>query len=111
MGVVKCVLGIFILTHAGTLLTMLTYIFSIFVLMGGFHSIEGAMQLRKAGIPGWGANAILSAVIIGAGVFMLFFPFSAIDTAILVVGVILVIDGATELFTSFQMKKLEDYNR
>ncbi|MCD8395830.1 MAG: DUF308 domain-containing protein [Lachnospiraceae bacterium] len=105
-GVIKCVLGLFAVTHTGTIITLLTYILSVFVIIGGVNCLESSLQLKKAHVSAWGLNMALSAVILAAGIFMLFFPFDAASTAIIIVGVILIADGLNELFTSWRMKKI-----
>ncbi|MCD8346360.1 MAG: DUF308 domain-containing protein [Lachnospiraceae bacterium] len=105
-GVIKCVLGLFAVTHTGTIITLLTYILSVFVIIGGVNCLESSRQLKRAGVSAWGINMVLSAVILAAGIFMLFFPFDAASTAIIVVGVILIADGLNELFTSWRLKKI-----
>ncbi|MCC8104085.1 MAG: DUF308 domain-containing protein [Clostridiales bacterium] len=105
-GVIKCVLGLFAVTHTGTIITLLTYILSVFVIIGGVNCLESSMQLKKAHVSAWGINMALSAVILAAGIFMLFFPFDAASTAIIIVGVILIADGLNELFTSWRLKKI-----
>lgn len=105
-GIVKCVLGVFALTHTVAVLELLSYILSIFIIISGISCMESSMQLKRAQVAGWAVNAVLSAVILAAGVFMLFCPFEAVATAILIAGIILVADGLTELFTAYRMRKI-----
>ncbi|MCD8023855.1 MAG: DUF308 domain-containing protein [Lachnospiraceae bacterium] len=105
-GVIKCVLGLFMITHTGTIITLLTYILSVFVIIGGVNCLENATQLKKANVSGWAVNMVLSVLILIAGIWMLFYPFDAVSTAITIVGVILIADGLNELFTSWRMKKI-----
>lgn len=105
-GIIKCVLGIFAITHTGTIITLLSYILSVFVIVSGVNCLESSTQLKKANVSGWAVNMLLSVIILGAGIFMLFFPFDAASTAIMIVGIILVVDGLTELFTAWRMKKI-----
>ncbi|MCD7736080.1 MAG: DUF308 domain-containing protein [Lachnospiraceae bacterium] len=105
-GVIKCVLGVFMVTHTGTVITLLLYILSIFVIISGVNCLQSSTQLKRAGVSGWAFNMTLAVVILAAGIFMLFFPFDAASTAVMIVGVILIADGVTELFTSWRMKKI-----
>lgn len=106
IGIVKLILGIIILTHTGAMLTLLIYLFGLFVLFGGIHSLSGALRLKKFGISGWPAHVLLAVIIIAAAVFMLFFPFAVVETAITISGIILIVDGVTELLTGIRMKRL-----
>ncbi|MCD7818806.1 MAG: DUF308 domain-containing protein [Lachnospiraceae bacterium] len=111
-GVIKCVLGLFMITHTGTVISLLFYVLSIFVIISGVNCLQSSTQLKRAGVPGWTVNMLLAIVILAAGVFMLFFPFDAASTAIMIVGIILIADGLTEFFTSWRMKKIgRDFDR
>ena len=105
-GVMKCVLGIFIFSHTDTMLALFSYIFSIFIIINGVTFMENASQLRWAGVNGWMLNMILAVVITVAGVIMLFKPISAASSAAIFVGIILIVNGITELFTIYQLKKI-----
>ncbi len=105
-GIVKLILGILILTHTGGMLTLLIYLFGLYVLFGGFQSMGGAFRLKKVGVSGWAAHFVLSLIIIIAAIFMLAYPFGVVETAIMISGIILMVDGITELLTGVRMKKL-----
>ncbi|MCD8104854.1 MAG: DUF308 domain-containing protein [Lachnospiraceae bacterium] len=105
-GVIKCILGLFAITHTGTIITLLSYILSVFVIIGGVNCLENSMQLKHALVSGWVVNMVLSAAILAAGIFMLFFPFDAASTAIIIVGIILIADGLNELFTAYRMRRI-----
>ncbi|MCD7842512.1 MAG: DUF308 domain-containing protein [Lachnospiraceae bacterium] len=105
-GVLKCILGLFAVTHTGTIITLLSYILSVFVIIGGVNCLENATQLKRAEVSGWAVNMALSVAILIAGIFMLFFPFDAASTAITIVGIILIADGLNELFTAHRMRKI-----
>ena len=48
---------------------------------------------------------IISVVTIGLGVLLLFNPISAIELAFRVIGVILIVDGGSDFWIGFQVKK------
>ncbi len=102
-GIVMLILGIIILTHTGAMLTLLIYLFAIYVLIGGIFSMRGALQLKEAHSAGWIAHVVLAVAIMAAAVFMLLFPFAVVNTAIVVSGVILVADGFIELATGVRI--------
>lgn len=106
IGIVKLVLGIIILTHTGAMLTLLIYLFAIYVLIGGIISLQGAIRLRQEQIAGWGAHMVLAVIIVAAAVFMLLFPFAVVNTAIMVSGIILVADGVIELATGARINRM-----
>lgn len=105
-GVLKCILGLFILTHTSAMVALFTYIFSIFIIVNGVTCIEYAGQLARAGVTGWIVNMFLAVLITGAGIIMLFHPIGTAVTAAVFLGAVLIADGATEIFTIYRMKKI-----
>lgn len=105
-GILKCILGIFIFTHTGTMVTMFSYIFSIFIIANGITSLENAIQLARAEVSGWIVNLILAVLVIAAGAVMLFHPVGTAYTMAIYIGIILIADGVIELFTLYRMRKI-----
>ena len=103
-GIVKLIVGIFILTHVGTVLTLLAYILGIVILIWGSRSLENILMQRREGKPDGAMQILWSLLILAVGVFLLFFPFGAVNTVILIAGVILVLYGAAELYMSWRNK-------
>ncbi len=104
-GIIKVILGVIILTHTGRLLILLSYILGIFVIVGGVGCMEGAIRMKDAGAERWIVNAVLAAVVLAAGLFMVIFPFRAVTTAIVTVGVVLVVVGVIGLFIAWQVRR------
>lgn len=106
IGIVKIVLGIFIFTHTDTMVALFSYIFSIFIIVSGVTCMENSVQLKQAGVSGWLLTLLLSVVVTAAGISMLFHPVGAASTAAVMIGIILLVNGATELLTLYQLKKV-----
>lgn len=108
IGILKVILGIIVVVRTDMFLAMFTAIFSIIIILGGAASLERALQLRRGNVPGWLVNAVLSGLVIAAGIGMLVHPVGAVSTAAVVIGIVLLVDGVTELLNLYQMKKLRD---
>ncbi|MDO5344690.1 MAG: DUF308 domain-containing protein [Lachnospiraceae bacterium] len=106
MGVVKCVLGIFIFTHTDTMVALFSYVFSIFIIVSGVTCMENSVQIKQAGVSGWLLTMVLSVLVTAAGIAMLFYPIEAASTAAFLIGIVLLVDGATELLTLYQLKRI-----
>ncbi len=105
-GIIKCVLGLFVLTHTATVITLLSYLISIFIIISGVNSLEGVVQLRRGGVRGWGVNLALALAFIAIGVLILIFPIDAASSMMVLVGVILVADGLSGMFIARRMRKI-----
>ncbi|MCD8365931.1 MAG: DUF308 domain-containing protein [Clostridiales bacterium] len=104
-GFVKLILGIFVLTHIGTVLALLAYILGIVILVWGGRNLEDTLWQKHEGMTDGTMRILWSVLVIAAGVFLLFFPFGAVNTVILIAGVILVLYGVSELYTLYRDKK------
>ncbi|MCD8149220.1 MAG: DUF308 domain-containing protein [Clostridiales bacterium] len=103
----KLIVGIFILIHVGTVLTLLAYILGIVILIWGSRSLENILMQRREGRSDGVMQILWPLLILAVGVFLLFFPFGAVNTVILIAGVILVLYGAVELYMSWRSKSGE----
>lgn len=105
-GIIKLVLGCYTYTHTGTLISLFSYIISIFILVSGINSMENAMQLRRSNVRGWLVSAILAGLVIFYGIYMLFRPFGAASAAMSIVGIVLLVQGVTDLIAINRMKHI-----
>ncbi|MCD8019893.1 MAG: DUF308 domain-containing protein [Clostridiales bacterium] len=103
-GIIEMILGIFAITHIGTLVSLLSYVIGFVIIISGVSSLSGALQLRRTEVSAWVLNIVLSLIVIFAGIVMLFFPFAAVSTAIMVAGAILIGDAISKLFTAYRMQ-------
>jgi len=92
-GVLLCALGIYLLIKPDTMLNFFNIIFGIVIIIIGldhiFQSIFIIRHIRKL----WWITLIVGLVALGLGVLTLLNPFSAIRTAMIVVGITMVIEA------------------
>lgn len=88
-------------------------VFAIFpMIIGGIILIHGIMDLRQSiGLAVskydyWWVALIIAIVTIGLGVLLLFNPFSAVELAFRIIGIILIVDGVSDFWIGFQVKKV-----
>ena len=104
-GILKCILGIFTITHTGFMLLIISYAFSIYLIIDGIHSLEQGIELAKASVSGWLLHIVFSILIILCGATLLFQPFSALQTAGIWLGISLLADGLVSLVTVHRLTK------
>ena len=90
-GILKCILGIFIITHSGITSILFSYIFSIYIIISGIICLETAVYMQKAFGFNAGIYVVLSCVVVIAGIIMMFFSPDTVKSAALMAGVIFVI--------------------
>ncbi|MCD8046807.1 MAG: DUF308 domain-containing protein [Clostridiales bacterium] len=101
-GIVKIIIGIFILTHVTTIIALLSYILGIVVLIGALRSLEHTLRLRREGQPEGIWHIILAVLVALLGIFMLFAPHGTVNAAIFVVGILLVVYGVATFYLAYR---------
>lgn len=107
-GILLIIIGIFVLTHVDFTMTIFSYIFSFYVIVDAISGIENAFLLKNLGAANWFVNLILSCALIAAGVYMLFNPASALATASVWIGIILIVDGFEGIVLVTRIKSMGD---
>jgi len=104
-GVLKLIVGIFMLTHSATIISLISYVFSIYVIIDGIKGLDNVITLAKVKAGGWGVHLIFSLVLTIAGIVMLFNPIETASTVMVWMGIILIFDGITALITLIRLKQ------
>ena len=107
-GILLIIIGIFVLTHVDFTVAIFSYIFSFYIIVDAISGIENSFLLKNLGASNWFINLILSCVLIAAGVYMLFNPSSAVATASLWIGIILILDGFEGIVLVTRIKSMGD---
>lgn len=108
VGVVKCVFGVFIIMDAAQILSLFSTIFSILIIIFGVNGITHALQLKYGNISGWQGNLIVFAIVLAAGILLLFDPFGTISITARVMGVVLIVNAVNELITLYRLRKMQE---
>ena len=107
-GILLIIIGIFVLTHVDFTVTIFSYIFSFYIIVDAISGIENSFLLKNLGASNWFINLILSCVLIAAGVYMLFNPSSAVATASVWMGIILILDGVESIVLVARIRSMGD---
>ena len=97
-GILKCILGIFIITHSGITSILFSYIFSIYIIISGIICLETAVYMQKAFGFNAGIYVVLSCV--------MFFSPDTVKSAALMAGVIFVISGVIDSIMLYRIHKI-----
>ena len=107
-GILLIIIGIFVLTHVDFTVAIFSYIFSFYIIVDAISGIENSFLLKNLGASNWFINLILSCVLIAAGVYMLFNPSSAVATASVWMGIILILDGVESIVLVARIRSMGD---
>lgn len=105
-GILKCILGIFVVMHASTMTLLFSYIFSIFIIVNGVNCMELAIYMRRIVPRHYGWFVFLAIMVIAAGIIMLFVSPDTVSTAALIVGIVFIINGITDIILVCRLSKI-----
>ena len=105
-GILKCILGIFIITHAGITIVLFSYVFSILIIINGVICMEMAVCLKDIFHVRCTLYFILSCIIILAGISMMFFAPDTVSAAALMAGSIFVLNGIIDIYILYRLGKI-----
>ncbi len=93
-GILKCVLGIFIFTHADTTTVLFSYVFSIYIIINGIICLETSIYMQRVFEVNCAGYMILSCFAVFIGIAMMFFtPDDTVKTLAIVTGIVFVISA------------------
>ena len=104
-SVILIVVGVFMLTKPEIVLSIFPMIIGGIVLVHGVVDLKHSIELGVLKYKNWWIALLIALVTIGLGVLLLFNPFSAVELAFRIIGVILIVDGISEFWIGFQVKR------
>lgn len=105
-GIMKCVLGIFIFTHAGITTILFSYVFSIYIIINGIICMETAIYMQRAFEVNCIKYVILSSCVILGGIIMMFFSPNTVKTAAIMTGIIFIINAVIDGVILYHIQKI-----
>ena len=105
-GIMKCVLGIFIFTHAGITTVLFSYVFSIYIIINGIICMETAIYMQRAFEVNCRKYVILSCFVVLGGIIMMFFSPTTVKTAAIMTGIIFIINAVIDGVILYLIQKI-----
>ncbi|MCI2049220.1 MAG: DUF308 domain-containing protein [Lachnospiraceae bacterium] len=104
VGVILVLLGIMIAVYPDWLVAVFPVVMGIVIILSGIEDLGETFTLGHAGFGKWWVSLIISAALIALGLFVLFNPLKIAGAIIKVIGIILIINGAADLYVIFCLK-------
>ena len=105
VGVVAAALGVFFLTQPRMILSIFPVLMGLFIIIVSLLSVKRAFELRRYRYPKWWAALLLALVAIALGLLILFHPYMAAETVIMVIGVVFLYVGVCDLWASWKASR------
>ena len=103
-GIVCLALGAFLLLRSDIVVSVLPVVFGLFVIFDAIARVQNALDLRRCGYDSWKGflllpvlSVVLSVVL---GVVLIVNPFGAMETLVMAIGIILIVEGAINLLSA-----------
>ena len=105
MGVIIAAIGVWIFLKPDTFTDFIPKLFGVFILLSGLMNLGQTISLVGYRYSLWWISLILAVGTIGMGAFLLFNPKDAKEIAVTIIGIFLVYDGITNLWTISRVSK------
>lgn len=104
-SVILIVIGVFMLLKPEFVLSLFPMIIGGIIVVHGILDLKYSIELVSLKYKYWWVALIIAVATLGLGVLLLFNPFSAVKLAFRIIGVILIVDGASDFWIGFQVKR------
>ena len=99
-GLVCLGLGAFLIIRSDLVVRILPIVFGLFVIFDSLGRIQSALELRRCEYSSWKGFLLLAVLSIVLGIVMILDPFGTMETLVMAIGVILIIEGALNLLSA-----------
>lgn len=105
LGIVFAVVGIWIVANPGRVLSLIPIIVGILIVIHGISNLQQALTLCKSKYSRWWLALLLAVLTLGLGILLIFKPFAAIDTVVMLIGLFLIYDGISNIWIVSRVAK------
>ena len=105
IGILCLVAGLVVFIAPHGVITLLPKIIGVGIAVNGVLNLAQAMEMRKMGGVNWVGPVIMAALTVVAGLFLVFFSFSAMKAAVMVIGGVIIYNGVSNLLIESRYRK------
>ncbi len=98
-GLILLGVGVFLLMRPEIIVGFLPVLLGMAIVIDGAVKIQQSMDLLRVGYRHWWLVLLLAVLALAAGVVLLVNPFEAASTLVLMIGIVLIYDGVTDIWT------------
>lgn len=106
LGTVSIIGGIIISVKYQAIMSVIIFIFGLFILLSGIVDFFSAIDSRKSDISSWIVSLVLAVVTIVFGLVIMVNPFSSVVVMTRILGVGLIVYAVMDLISFIQIKKI-----
>ena len=106
IAIVCLVLGVIVLAAPRGVVKLLPKLIGLAVLLNGVLNLAQALDQKRAGYSRWTASLVMAILTIIAGGFIFLHAFGIMKTAVVVIGIVILYNGASNLWIESRYKKI-----
>ena len=99
-GIICLGLGAFLILRSDIVVRILPIVFGLFVIFDSLGRIQNALELRRCEYSSWKVFLLLAVLSVVLGIVMVVDPFGTMETLVMAIGVILIVEGAINLLSA-----------
>ena len=99
-GLVCLGLGAFLIFRSDIVMRILPIVFGLFVIFDSISRVQNALDLRRYGYSSWKGFLLLPVLSVVLGIIMILNPFGTMETLVMAIGIILIVEGAINLLSA-----------
>ena len=107
VGILCLLGGLIVLVAPRGFISLLPKLIGVVIVINGVLNLAQAMDMRKMDAGGWIGAVVLAVLTIVAGLFLIFFAFSAMKAAVMVIGGIIIYNGVSNLLIESKYRKAD----
>lgn len=104
-GVILAGLGVWLMTSSSTVIALIQYVFGAVVLFHGILDLQATLALLTQRMSKWWIDLLLALLTLGLGLLILANPFGTFAALVVLIGVALIYDGASDLWLILRLSR------
>mgnify|MGYP000009514552 FL=1 len=105
-GFLKCILGIFVLSHIPLMTTFFSYIFSLYIIISALYCLEAYMFMKSMITSSITFDYFIVTILIFTGLVMFFLAPNTVISSSFVIGILFLVNGIGNLLIALRLTKL-----
>ena len=98
MGILVLAVGIWFLIQPAVIVSLIPIVIGVLLLFHGLRALKETLDAKKYGYSRWSTNMVFAVISIVCGFLCVFHPFGVMKNAVLIIGIILIFNGISNIW-------------
>ncbi|HPS75965.1 MAG TPA: DUF308 domain-containing protein [Oscillospiraceae bacterium] len=106
LGIILFLLGLWMAARPDSVISLLQYVAGAIILVHGVVDLQAAFNIKRGGFEKWWVSLLLAVVTLLLGALIIIDPFAALDALLILIGLVLIFDGLSDLYIIFRISRV-----